>query len=66
MAYTVNGRLQASTDANSHTTTIQYDSQDRRTTINFPDGTTNLYGYDSQGNATKVTDGRGQRDDLQL
>ncbi len=38
---------------------IQYDSQDRRTTIIFPDGTTNLYGYNSQGNVIQFTDGRG-------
>ena len=28
------------------------------TTVQFPDGTTNLYSYNSQGNVTKSVDGR--------
>ncbi len=59
MTYTSTGRVQTLTDANDHTTTYQYDSQDRLTTTMFPDGTTNLDSYNSQGNVIKSTDGRG-------
>ena len=43
MTYTATGRLQTVEDANINTTTYLYDSQDRLTTVQFPDGTTNLY-----------------------
>ena len=58
MTYTSTGQVQTVTDANSKTTSYLYDSQDRATTVQFPDGTTNLYSYNSQGNTTAVTDGR--------
>ena len=53
-------------DANNHTTTYLYDSQDRLTTMQFPDGTTNLFSYNSQGNVTKVVDGRSNATTYQL
>ena len=54
------------TDANNNTTTYLYDSQDRLTTVQFPDGTTNLYSYNSQGNVTKFVDGRSNATTYQL
>ena len=54
------------TDANNHATTYLYDSQDRLTTVQFPNGTTNLYSYNSQGDVTKVVDGRGNATTYQL
>ena len=64
MTYTATGRVQTMTDANDHTTTYQYDSQDRLTTIQFPDGTTNLMAYNSQGDVIKIDRRPGQRHDL--
>ena len=40
MTYTANGQLQTLTNANDYTTTYQYDSQDRLTTIINADSTT--------------------------
>ena len=65
MTYTGTGQISTITDADNHTTTYLYDSQDRLATVQFPDGTTNLDSYDSQGDVTKSVDGR-QRHDLQL
>jgi len=45
MTYTSTGRVKTTTDANTHVTTYLYDSQDRVGTVQFPDGTTNLYSY---------------------
>ena len=36
MTYTSTGQVQTVTDANNHTTTYLYDSQDRVTTVQFP------------------------------
>ena len=47
------------TDANNHTTTYSIrQSGSRRPPVQFPDATTNLYSYNSQGNVIKFTDGR--------
>ena len=58
MTYTATGKIKTSIDANNKTTSYLYDGQDRVTTVQFPDGTTNLYSYDSQGDVTKFVDGR--------
>ena len=60
MTYTANGRVQTVTDANNHTTTYQYDSQDRLTTVDQRRRhDRRCIAYNSQGNVTKVTDERG-------
>ena len=44
----------------------QYDTQDRLTTVTNPDGTTDLYGYNSQGNVTSIDQRAGVHHHLQL
>ena len=58
MTYTSTGQVQTVTDANDHTTTYLYDSQDRLTTLVNADNTTEEFAYNSQGNVIKVTDER--------
>ena len=64
MTYTATGQVQTVTDANNHTTTYLYDSQDRVTTIQFPDGTTNLIRVQLRGPGDPVHRRPGQRHDL--
>ena len=59
MTYTATGRVQTVTDANNHTTTYLYDSQDRaHDDHQSPTARPSEYAYNSQGDVIKVTDGR--------
>jgi RHS repeat-associated protein len=52
------GMLATYKDPRSNVTSYQYDSQNRLTTVTYPDSSTVLEGYDGQGDVVSYTDGR--------
>ena len=53
--YTPHGKIETITNARGHATVCSYDSLDRLTDIDFPDGTSMSFGYDEIDRITSVT-----------
>jgi len=49
-SYTPDGLIASLTDANNHATSFTYDGFDRLSTSAYPDGSTEVLGYDADGN----------------